>query len=479
MNKEAKIIREEVNKCLELRNSINATLARLENQLKTINQSADCREKLLEEDNSSSDNEPDVLEPIVEIIEQSHLVEPLTLEEACDKDHYSLPPGWRTDIPPGVSANGTKKILIKSPNGRTFYNTLSAIQFLIKNGKSESDIDVKLLSLNLEKEGWSKELFLPHGWMISGNKSLNNCKYLTDQLKYFGTTKAVIHFMKKNGYSDASITSLETRQIVKAPRKILLKEPQRIKTLENTTPKTKKSLSTKPSENIPEYKPGVWEDGGDSLPLGWKKTNYGKSTGKGEYVMSPEGVKYKSRFVALQQMIKMNSSSDEVEFMKLKMREHEDWEISEYLPEGWMFKVHWEGFTKDNKCSTKDKKYNENIIYMSREGQSFHSLKKATEFIVASEGYTLQDADNCQKFLKERLKMTMSSRFAWKESNSVPSGWKVRKNGEESFIMSPEGVQYKTRFVPFVHLYNELSIYFLCKFSGLLLFNPCIQEIVQ
>ena len=142
MNKEAKIIREEVKKCLELRNSINATLARLENQLKTINQRADCREKLLDED-----NEPDVLEPIVEIIEQSHLAEPLTLEEACDKDNksndYKLPLGWRTDISPGVSANGTKKILIKSPNGRTFYNTLSAIQFLIKNGKSESDNDIK------------------------------------------------------------------------------------------------------------------------------------------------------------------------------------------------------------------------------------------------------------------------------------------------------------------------------------------------
>ena len=126
--------------------------------------------------------------------------------------------------------------------------------------------------------------------------------------------------------------------------------------------------------------------------------------------------------------------------MKLKMREHEDWEISEYLPEGWMFKVHWEGFTKD-------KKYTENIIYLSREGQSFHSIKQAREFIIASEGYSLQDADNCQGFLKERLKMTMGSRYVWKESNSVPSGWKVRENGEESFVMSPEGVQYKTRFV--------------------------------
>ena len=434
MNKEAKIIREEVNKCLELRNSINATLARLENQLKTINQSVDCREKLLDEDYSSSDDEPDVLEPIVEVIEQSHLAKPLTLEEVCDKDNYKLPLGWRTDIPPGVSANVTKKILIKSPNGRTFYNTLSAIQFLIKNGKSESDNDIKLLSLNLEKEGWSKELFLPHGWMMSGNKSLNNCKYLTDQLKYFGTTKAVIHFMKKNGYSDASITSLETRKIDKAQKKIVLKEPQKTKTLENT-PKPKKSLSIKPVENIPEHKPGVWEDGGDSLPCGWKKTNYGKGPGKGEHVMSPEGVKYKSRFVALQQMLKNNFPSNEVEFMKLKMREHEGWENSEYLPEGWMFKVKWGGYTKD-------KKYTENIIYLSREGQSFHSIKQATEFIVASEGYSLQDADNCQRFLKERLKMTMGSRFAWKESNSVPFGWKVRENGEESFIMSPEGVQY-------------------------------------
>ena len=130
----------------------------------------------------------------------------------------------------------------------------------------------------------------------------------------------------------------------------------------------------------------------------------------------------------------------EINFLKLKMREYEGWELSEFLPDGWMFKVHWEGFTKENK-------YTENIIYFSKEGQSFHSIKQATEFIVTSGGYSLQDADNCQKFLEHRRKMTMVSRFAWIESDSVPPGWKVRENGEESYVMSPEGVQYKTRYV--------------------------------
>ena len=94
-----------------------------------------------------------------------------------------------------------------------------------------------------------------------------------------------------------------------------------------------------------------------------KKTNYGKGPGKGEHVMSPEGVKYKSRFVAFQQMLKVNFPPTEVAIMKLKMREYERWELSDYLPEGWMYKVHWEGFTKDDK-------YTENIIYLSRDGQS-------------------------------------------------------------------------------------------------------------
>ena len=338
---------------------------------------------------------------------------------------------------PSISASGSKKILIKSPNGRTFYNTLSAIQFLIKNGKREEDRDVKLMSLNLKKEGWSKEPFLPKGWMMSGNKSLNNCKYLTDKLKYFGTTKAAVHFLKKNGYSDTSITSLETRQFVNEPKKSVIKEKKK-DTRKILKPIRQLSII---QEEHSLCKPGVWENGGDSLPHGWKKTNYGKGPGKGEHVMSPEGVKYKSRFVAFQQMLKMNFPPTEVAIMKLKMREYERWELSDYLPEGWMYKVHWEGFTKDDK-------YTENIIYLSRDGQSFHSMKQATDFILTSEEYSSQDAYNCQLFLKERLKMTMGSRFSWKESDSVPPGWKVRDGGDDNgYVMSPEGLQYKTRYV--------------------------------
>ena len=117
------------------------------------------------------------------------------------------------------------------------------------------------------------------------------------------------------------------------------------------------------------------------LPSGWRMKTSG-------FIISPAGLGYKTRFVAVQDMIKRNYPEDQVEEMKKMMIENEGWELSDHLPRGWMFKVHWEGFTKD-------KRYQNNILYLSREGQSFESMKKVIEFIGNSDNYSLEEAAKC------------------------------------------------------------------------------------
>ena len=102
-----------------------------------------------------------------------------------------------------------------------------------------------------------------------------------------------------------------------------------------------------------------WEENSESVPKGWKR-RICEGESKAEFILSPTGAQFKSRYVAIQDMIKNEFDEEEVKEMKSKMIEFEGWEESELLPKGWMYKVHWEGLTKDNKWSS-------NIHYLSKE----------------------------------------------------------------------------------------------------------------
>ena len=89
-----------------------------------------------------------------------------------------------------------------------------------------------------------------------------------------------------------------------------------------------------------------WSDGGAALPAGWK-SRVSDGEAKMEWILSPEGRMYRTRYVAVLDMVKKGYPAERVEEMKRNMEEHEGWERSELLPQGWMFKVIWEGFIKE------------------------------------------------------------------------------------------------------------------------------------
>ena len=83
------------------------------------------------------------------------------------------------------------------------------------------------------------------------------------------------------------------------------------------------------------------------LPPGWERRVTGAT--KMEFIKSPAGSVFKSRYAAVREMLKNKaSSSSSVSEMKRKMVEYEGWEESKHLPAGWLVKVNWEGFAKDN-----------------------------------------------------------------------------------------------------------------------------------
>ena len=94
------------------------------------------------------------------------------------------------------------------------------------------------------------------------------------------------------------------------------------------------------------------------------------------------------------------------------------------------------------------------MTYFSREGEIYHSMKNVMEFMATSEAYTEQQLEDCKEFLKSVVRFA-EKKYEWKESSSVPSGWKVRDSeaeNESEQILSPAGVAFRSRYNALVTL---------------------------
>ena len=94
------------------------------------------------------------------------------------------------------------------------------------------------------------------------------------------------------------------------------------------------------------------------------------------------------------------------------------------------------------------------MTYFSREGEIYHSMKNVMEFMATSEAYTDQQVENCKEFMKSVVKFA-EKKYEWKESPSVPAGWRVRdseRENESEQILSPAGVAFRSRYQAVVNL---------------------------
>ena len=141
-----------------------------------------------------------------------------------------------------------------------------------------------------------------------------------------------------------------------------------------------------------------------------------------QWFLSPEGLSYRSRYTAVQDMIKRKHSIEDIEHMRELMILHEGWQRNDLLPDNWLFKVVCEGFTKD-------KKWYSSIHYFSDQGESFGSMKGVLEKL-KEVGVSSKVIENCKQFMLEQKPADV--KYDWSDGdNTVPKGWKLRVSDGE------------------------------------------------
>ena len=174
----------------------------------------------------------------------------------------------------------------------------------------------------------------------------------------------------------------------------------------------------------------------ETVPAGWKVRTSTGSSGK-EYILRPDGQQFPSRINAMMHLIKDGYNDADISAMKEKL-EYEGWKYDEFLPDGWMFKIVCEGFTKE------DKWYN-TIFYLSRDGEQLESMKHVIDHMEKNEEYSERDIENCKLFLETQK--SSDKKYDWLPGDeTLPRNWKMRFSNTENkweFYLSPAGKQYR------------------------------------
>ena len=159
-----------------------------------------------------------------------------------------------------------------------------------------------------------------------------------------------------------------------------------------------------------------------------------------QWILSPDGRQFRSRYTAVQDMIKRENKRRDVEEMKELMILHEGWQRSDLMPNNWLFKVVCEGFTKD-------KKWYSTIHYFSDQGDTFVSMKGVLKRL-KEVGASPKVIENCNQFMLEQKPANV--KYDWSEGDdTVPKGWKLRISESESewqWMLNPEGFQFRSRY---------------------------------
>ena len=222
-------------------------------------------------------------------------------EEKLDLSDLVLPLGWSVKMSKGKMAG---RPLFTSPDGKYFHTVHTAMEHMMSNCFSQPDIAT--MKKNLKYDGWKEADYMPDNWLVVYSKATNAYHYLSPDCRLFKSAKAVTDFMMKNNYNPGIIDDIK-----------------------------KAMQDSKRFNSKIKFK---WQDGGSSLPLGWKirkAKGSGRHQTEVEFILSDDGIQFKTRFEALQHLISNNYSQDKIKVMRQKLLlSDEKWKESEFLPEG-------------------------------------------------------------------------------------------------------------------------------------------------
>ena len=222
-------------------------------------------------------------------------------ENKLDLNDLSLPAGWTVKMSKGKLRG---KPLFTCPDGRYFHTVQTAMEYMMENNFAQADI--ALMKTNLKHDGWSEVEYMPDDWLVAYTKATNAYQYLSPDCRLFKSAKSVADYMRKNNYSPSIIEGIKRAMV----------ESKKINS------KTK-------------YK---WVDGGRTLPAGWKirkAKGSGRHQTEVEFILSDDGIQFKSRFEALHHLINNNYSEEKIEDLRQKLLiSDEKWKQSQFLPAG-------------------------------------------------------------------------------------------------------------------------------------------------
>ena len=230
-------------------------------------------------------------------------------EDKLDLNNLTLPPGWTVKMSKGKLKG---KPLFTCPDGRYFHTVQTAMEYMMENNFAKEDLAV--MKTNLKHDGWMEVDYMPANWLVAYTKATNAYHYLSPDCRLFKSAKAVMDFMRKNKYSPSIIEDIK-----------------------------KAMVESKKFNSKIKYK---WLEGGKTLPAGWKRRTAkgsGHNPTEVEFILSDDGIQFKSRFEALHHLINQNYSEEKIEDLRQKLLiSEEKWKQSQFLPAGkpkYFFKI--------------------------------------------------------------------------------------------------------------------------------------------
>ena len=253
------------------------------------------------DENDLRDNERYVGHQVEDFNTSEIKEENVEMEDKLDLNNLTLPPGWTVKMSKGKLKG---KPLFTCPDGRYFHTVQTAMEYMMENNFPEEEL--ALMKTNLKYDGWMEVDYMPDNWLVAYTKATNAYHYLSPECRLFKSAKTVMDFMRKNNYSPSIVEDIKRAMV-----------------------------ESKKFNSKIKYK---WLEGGKTLPAGWKMRKAkgsGRHQSEVEFILSDDGIQFKSRFEALHHLINQNYSQEKIEDLRQKLLiSEEKWKQSQFLPAG-------------------------------------------------------------------------------------------------------------------------------------------------
>jgi len=241
-----------------------------------------------------------------------------------------LPAGWTYDKDEKY-AHG---ILIKSPEGQSFYSRRAVIEYMIKNRFDH--IPTYLVWNTLHREGWHLGgPLIPWGWRFMNHKSGNEKKYLTGEMIVFiNSSDALKYIISNDQYDDKDIENFKkwieenkfkvkpnlSEVPIKLPPNAIIVDPEAEKKKKEAAKKMKEQSKKSPKEKKTPARPK------ETVPI--KKSPSLADEIKSEFAKS---------FTPQKKPRVKKSETTEKKRKRVESSELE-MDLEDLLPPGWKFK---------------------------------------------------------------------------------------------------------------------------------------------